>query len=96
MQKGHLMAKLGRTLQLLQASWNWKQHGTSIVGKQADWWFVIGQSGALQPIVVGAALANLDPVSLEQLKAAFLAKDQGTWVKTEHTRGISLEDVSKK
>ena len=29
-------------------------------------------------------------------KAPFLAKDQGTWVKTEHTRGISLEDVAKK
>ena len=29
-------------------------------------------------------------------RAAFLAKDQGTWVKTEHTRGISLDDVSKK
>lgn len=28
-------------------------------------------------------------------KAAFLAKDQGTWVKTEHTRGISLDDVGK-
>ncbi len=28
-------------------------------------------------------------------KAAFLAKDQGNWVKTEHTRGISLGDVGK-
>jgi hypothetical protein len=73
-QKGHPMAKLGSTLQPLQASWNWKQHGTSIVGKRADWWFVIGQSGALQPIVVSAALANLQPASLEQLKAAILAK----------------------
>jgi|LSQX01.1.fsa_nt_gb hypothetical protein len=94
MQKGHLMAKLGRTLQLLQASWNWKQHGTSIVGKQADWWFVIGQSGALQPIVVGAALANLDPVSLEQLKAAFLAKKKlyklGRFDNKNHVLSISL------
>lgn len=29
-------------------------------------------------------------------KAAFLAKDQGKWVKTEHTRGISLDDVKPK
>ncbi|MCD8391641.1 MAG: glycosyltransferase [Cloacibacillus porcorum] len=29
-------------------------------------------------------------------KAAFLAKDQGKWVKTEHTRGISLDDVKTK
>lgn len=29
-------------------------------------------------------------------KAAWLAGDQSTWVKTEHTRGISLEQVSKK
>ncbi len=28
-------------------------------------------------------------------RAAFLAKDQSTWVKTEHTRGISVSDVSK-
>ena len=29
-------------------------------------------------------------------KAAFLAKDQGKWAKTEHTRGISLDDVKPK
>ena len=29
-------------------------------------------------------------------KAAFLAKDQGKWVKTEHTRNISLNDVNTK
>ena len=28
-------------------------------------------------------------------RAAFLAKDQGKWVKTEHTRGISLDEVKK-
>ena len=28
-------------------------------------------------------------------KPAFLAADQSTWVKTEHTRSISLDDVSK-
>lgn len=28
-------------------------------------------------------------------KAMFLAKDQATWVKTEHTRNISIRDVSK-
>lgn len=28
-------------------------------------------------------------------RAAFLAKDQGRWVKTEHTRGISLDEVKK-
>lgn len=88
------MAKLGKTLQQLQAAWNWKQHGTSIVGKMADWWFVIGQSGALQPVVISAALANLQPVTLEQLKALVLAKKKlyklGRFDNKNHVLTISL------
>jgi hypothetical protein len=29
-------------------------------------------------------------------KAAFLAKDQGVWVKTEHTRSISMEQLVRR
>jgi hypothetical protein len=67
------MTKATRLIQAMQVDTSWKLSGPSLIGQQDGFWFLVSQSGAIQPIVVKAAFSGPDSVKLEPVKQAIKA-----------------------